>query len=197
MQKILLTICISILLFSCGHNQEPELKTNTLIFKVLINPSFQEIAEVTLHKADDKQEMRFFLKQFFIPNKSQDTFYFKTVALSVDQFDKFNSEVIQKIKNVKSSYQKVVINDGMPVRFTLIQNNDTSQLYFRNPDSRFDTSGYKITKTAVDNLRLIFKDTIINDYLDDIEANMDNTKTSIHATDNRAINKLRKIEYNR
>lgn len=85
----------------------------------------------------------------------------------------------------------------MPVRFELIQDHDTSRLYFRNPHNRSDTLGYKITKAAVDNFRGIFKDSVINDYLDDIESNRDNAKEGVRFTDNRAINKLRKIEYGR
>jgi len=82
----------------------------------------------------------------------------------------------------------------MPVEFKLIRGRDTSRLYFRSP-YKSDTISYKITKAAVDNLREIFKDSVLNDYLDDIDSYMDDSKEGVRFTDNRAINKLRKIEW--
>ena len=118
----------------------------------------------------------------------------KSNPLSKAEFNRFDSMVIQKIK-IKQPDQWKGCCDGMPVRFELIQGFDTSDLYFRNPRNASDSIGYKITKTAVDNLRQIYEDSVINDYLDDVDSYMDDSKEGIKFTDKRAINRLRKIEY--
>lgn len=128
--------------------------------------------------------------------KTPDTFYYKMILLSKDQFEAFDTNVIQKAK-IKQPPQNEGYVDGMPVSFILIQGNDTSNLYFRNPYIKIDSIGYKITKATIDNLRSITNDSIINDYLSDIESYMDESIRHIHYKENRAINKLRKIEYSR
>jgi hypothetical protein len=161
-----------------------------------LNPSFDESGEIVLSKRDRVNEIRILLTEIERANRASDTFYYKKSYLQKDKFEKFESQVIHKIM-IKQPHQHEGLRDGMSVNFMLIDNNDTTRLYFRNPDIHSDTLGYNVTKHAIDNFRLIFKDSIITDYLDDIESYMDKSKPGIHMSDNRAINKLRKIEYSR
>jgi hypothetical protein len=136
------------------------------------------------------------LKEISRDDRVSDTFYYKTIALSKNQFDSLNSFLIQKTF-IRDSDKPKGIRDGIYVDFTMIHNSDTSHLTLDNPSMRIVSSGYQITKNAFDNFRQIFNDTIINDYLDNAESYIDNSKTGIRRSDNRAINKLREIEYSR
>jgi hypothetical protein len=191
MRKIFSTIAIVLIISACSDR-----KKDNLSFTVLLNPSFHERATIELSKTDGKQQIQLLIKDRPRGGEKQDTFYYKTILLSKGEFDKFNANIIQKTK-IKQPPQWEGCCDGMPVNFLLIQNNDTSRLYFRSPDIKRDTLEYRITKTTVDNLRSLTRDSIINDYLDDIEWYMDESKRPVQWKDNRAINKLRKIEYSR
>jgi len=197
MQKKLLTIPILSLLFSCGEiQQRPRIKKDTLFFKTLIYPSFIEGAEVTLSKGENGQKIEFLLKKISRQDRVSDTFYYKALALSKNQFDSLDTTLIQKTF-IRNSDKAKGIRDGIYIDFTMIHNADTSHLNLDNPNLEIVSSGYQITKNAFDKFRQIFNDTIINDYLDDAESYIDKTKKGIRRTDKRSINKLREIEYSR
>lgn len=185
------------LLFSCGEVQQPPgIKKDTLFFRTYIYPSFIEEAEVTLFKVDTDQKIEFLLREISRDDKLSDTFYHKTVVLTKKQFDSINSTLIQKTFIMESDNPKG-IRDGIYVDFTMIHNSDTSYLTLDNPSKGTISDGYQVTKNAFDNYRQIFNNAIINDYLDDAESYIDKSKTGIRRSDNRAINKLREIEYSR
>jgi hypothetical protein len=195
MRKIIPIIFIVFIFIACKQRDNAYTKKPTHIFKMWLNPSFGESGEIVLSKINSAHEIQILLTEIERPNRPSDTFYYKKSYLTKDQFDKFESEVIQKIM-IKQPRQPEGIRDGMSVNFMLIDK-DTSRLYFRNPSIHSDTLGYNVTKYAIDNFRLFFNDSVITDYLDDIESYMDNSKPGIHMSDNRPINKLRKIEYSR
>jgi hypothetical protein len=190
MQRLIPFFIILILIFACRQKRGNE----GIVFKIELYPSFHETAQIFVSKSDKISQIRFLLKSRQTAIKRPDTFYFKRILLTESQFERLDSTVIEKIK-IKQPHQWTGCCDGMPVEFNLIQGHDTSRLYFRSPGGS-DTIGYKITEAAVDNLREIFNDSIINDYLDDIDSYMDNSKEGVRFTDDRAINRLRKIEYN-
>jgi hypothetical protein len=166
-------------------------------FKVFLYPSFDEKAEVVLSKNDTGQKMNCLILYRQWEKKSIDTFYFKEISLSNRQYVNFDSLVIQKTK-IAQPNQWTGCCDGMPVLYLLIQNGDTSQLHFRSPEiNKPDSSGYNLTKATIDNLRALYNDSVITDYLHDIESYMDGSKKHIRQDEHRAINRLRKIEYSR
>jgi len=194
MQNLFLILIVSISLIACRQRHRREVKNGAVVvFNIALYPSFHETAEIFVSNGDSLSQIRYLLKSRQTAIKRPDTFYFKTIPLTVSQFERLDSTVIEKIK-IKQPHQWTGCCDGMPVEFKLIQNHDTSRLYFRSPGGS-DTIGYKITKAAIDNLREIYKDSVIDDYLDDIESYMDASKEGVRFTDNRAINRLRKIEY--
>lgn len=140
--------------------------------------------------------LHFLLIDRELPGKPADTFYSKSIVLSREQFNSFDSLVIQKTK-IKQPHQWAGCCDGMPVEYYLVQGADTSKLYFRSPDIKSGSAGYELTKAAVDNLRIFYMDSIITDYLNDVESYMDESKHHTKWNENRPINRLRKIEYSR
>ena len=120
----------------------------------------------------------------------------KKISLSKKQYDNFDSLVVQKTK-INQPRQWTGCCDGMPVTFLLIQGADTSKLYFRSPQVRSDSSGYEITKTTIEQFDMLYSDSVITDYLHDIESNIDDSKRHTKMNENRPINRLRKTEHSR
>ena len=60
-----------------------------------------------------------------------------------------------------------------------------------------DSSGYTITKITIDHLRMLYNDSVITDYLHDVESYMDDTKRHTQQGEHKTINRLRAIEYSR
>ena len=196
MQKSACLLLVIAILASCGGGTENEKNLSAFAFRVILRPSFDESAEITVSKNKEKQEAVFLLMERDGNDRMTDTFYFKTINISNDLITQFKSEVIQKTV-IPQPPQPQGVRDGMSVRYTLIENGDTSSLFFRNPNIARDTIGYKITKQVIENLRLIMADSIVSNYLSDVESYMDQTKDQIQFDENRPINKLRKIKYSR
>ena len=196
MQKIFSTLIILLIPYSCRQTHKINPQNDILTFKVFLNPSFDESAQIVLSKFDTQQQIRFLILDKELDNKHIDTFYFKTISLSKNQFEQFDSVVIQKTK-IKQPPQREGCCDGIGIRFMTIQNKDTSVLHFGNLGLSSDTLAQRIIKNTFDNFRLLYNDSVINDYLGDIETYIDNSKKHIQWKENRPINKLRKIEYSR
>lgn len=195
MQRILSTISILLILLGCGQkHKQRDLDKDDLFFQALVSPAFDEHAEVIILKIDSTQKIQFLLRDAYGNDKPSDTFYFKIIALSKNQLDSLNSVLIQKTF-IRDSDKPKGMRDGIYLDFTMIHSTDTSHLALDNPF--IGSSGYQITKNAFENFRRIFNDTIINNYLDDVESYIDNSKTGIRMTDNRPIDRLRKIKYSR
>jgi len=197
MQKTLPAIWISLILLGCAQTHKKESKEeDTLFFRALISPVFNERAEVTLSKMGGGQKIQFLLRDAYGNDKPSDTFYFKTVSLSESQFHKIDSELLQKTIT-GHSLQKTGIRDGIWLGFTFVHNGDTSVLSFDNPERGIDSAAFEMTKNAIDNFQSIFKDTIINGYLDDVQSYIDHSKKDSFLRRDRAIDRLRRIKYSR
>lgn len=79
----------------------------------------------------------------------------------------------------------------------MAHNNDTLILHFGNLSINLDTTACKIIGLTLDNLALLYKDSIITDYFNDLKSYVYDSIKHIQYQDNRAINKMRKIEYSR
>lgn len=196
MKRTFLTLLILLIISACRQRHASGNKNDILTFKILLHPSFDEKAQIILTKIDTQQAIQFLLLNRSFNGKPTDTFYFKRISLSLVQFHSFDSLVIRKTK-IKQPHQWTGCCDGMPVQYLLIHGTDTSSLWFRSPNIKSDSSGYQVTKTAIDQLRMLYKDSIITDYLNDVESYMDESIQHIKWIDLRPINRLRKIEYNR
>jgi hypothetical protein len=174
----------------------PIAKNSSEVFEVFLRPSFDERAEIILAKIDTQQTMQFLILSRESQDKSIDTFYLKKILLSKNQYDNFDYSIIQKTK-IAQPLQWNGCCDGMPVTFLLIKGMDTSGLYFRSPRIKTDSSGYEITKATIDQLGKLYGDSIITDYLHDVESYMDDSKQHTNWNENRPINRLRKAKYSR
>jgi hypothetical protein len=196
MQKTLFTLLFVFCLFSCGHNSGTNRTNDTVNFKVLINPSFDESATFILSKVDTLQQLKCTILDGNRNDRPTNTFYTKTILLSDEQFNKFDTAVIQKTR-IKQTPQHEGCCDGINFQFVVTHNNDTSMLHFGNLSINLDTTACKIIGLTLDNLALLYKDSIINDYFNDVRSYIYDSIKHIQYKDNRAINRLRKIEYSR
>jgi len=201
MQKMPSIIFGLLLLSACQQSPKSNNRNDKITFKVSLNPSFDERADITLLKTGNEQNLsclissRVVRRDIKVGEKTLDTFYNKAILLSNNQYTIFDSLVIQKTK-IKQPHQWTGCCDGMPVTFMLIKNTDTSFLYFRSPSvNEPDSSGYRITKSAIDQFKMLFNDSMITDYLYDVEGYMDDSK--FHRADpKRKIDQLRMKKYN-
>jgi hypothetical protein len=161
-----------------------------------ISPSFDESATITLLKADTTREIKFLILTRDLLNKPIDTFYHKRITLTKKQYEKFDSLVLQKMK-MKQPPQNEGCCDGIYFRFKLINNEDTALLHFGNLIGPIDTISCKFISDALDNIESLYKDSVITDYINDIESYIDTTKIQLTWKENRPINRLRKIEFSR
>jgi hypothetical protein len=196
MQKTILILLLILGLLSCGHNSMNNQKSDTLSFTVSIHPSFDETAKIILSKVDTLKQLKCIMFDGNRNDRHADTFYSKTILLSDEQFNKFDSTVIQKTR-IKQTPQHEGCCDGISFQFIVIHNDDTLMLHFGNLSISSDTTACRIINQTLDNLALLYKDSIITDYFNDVKSYIYDSVEHIHYKDNRAINKLRKIEYSR
>lgn len=197
MQKTLLAILILLGLVSCQQiHKQTAVETEDLYFQALIYPAFDEHAEITIKKNDSNQAIQFLLREAYGNEKPSDTFYFKTEALSENQFHKVDTELLQKL-GTAHSVTKSGIRDGIGFKFTFSNIGDTSILSFDHPQKGIDSAAFAIIENGIDNFKAIFNDTIINDYLYDVQTYIDNSKKESPLKGKRAIDKMRRMKYSR
>ena len=196
MNRIFLSLLLLLNLSSCKQKSIPLSENRVISFKVFLRPSFEESAEISLTKTDTHQTMQFLIMDREFLDMPGDTFYLKQISLSKNQYHNFDSLVIKKT-NINQPRQWTGCCDGMPVTFLQIQGVDTVKLAFRSPDIKSDSSGYELTKAAIEQFRLLYSDSVITDYLQDIESNMDDTKHHTEWNEDRPIIRLRKMKYSR
>jgi hypothetical protein len=195
MQKTLPAILILLGLISCKEiNKRKNVETDDLYFQALISPAFDEHAEVTIKKSGSTRTIQFLLRDAYGNDKPSDTFYFKTVALSESQFHKVDTELLQKVSTAHS-VKKSGIRDGIWFDFTFANDGDTSILSFAHPQKAIDSAAFAFIENGIDNFKAIFNDTIINDYLYDVQMYIDNSNNESPSKGKRTIDKMRRIKY--
>ncbi len=203
MQKLIFFGLLLIIVVSCGHNSQHKaidsnlkLKINdSIIFTTAFQPSFAEYSLIKLIKVDTIQKLEILIKDDYRFDKAaKDTFYYKTVPISKEQFRKIDTGVIEKTK-IKYKEKHFLGTEGMGVSFQLIKKEDTTRMGFWSPYKKYDVFGYDLTKAAIDDYKIAFNDQIISDYFDDVETYIDDSKTQVLFKKNRAINKLRIVKY--
>jgi hypothetical protein len=82
----------------------------------------------------------------------------------------------------------------MTINTRLTYNSDTNHIGFRSPDRKSDSIGYAFSESIIRSLEKAFQDSIVNEYFEDIEPYIDESKT--HPADpNRKIDQLRMKRY--
>ena len=99
-----------------------------------------------------------------------------------------------KICKQKISVKRNVVLDGMAISSLLINNGDPNGIYFHSPSQQGDSVGYHFTKSLFSILQNTFQDTVVNQYLYDLETYIDESKWHI-ADSNRKIDQLRMKKY--
>ena len=160
------------------------------MLKVIFFPSFSEKSEITSFKNDSGEWIKFLIRDNFV-DKPADTFYFRTIKLSQEQFFRMDTAIFQKIKvNITAT---PLGRDGMGVEFIKIQGIDTLKENFWSPRDK-NKFAYKITKSAIENFRAIISDTIIAEFLDEITGYIDDQNPN---TNRKEIEKIRRERYNK
>ena len=77
------------------------------------------MTEVTISKIDTAVKIQFLLRDAYGNDKPSDTFYFKTADLTLNQFSKFENELLKKI-TTEHSIQNNGIRDGIGFGFILV-----------------------------------------------------------------------------
>ena len=197
MQKKLPAVLILVIFLSCEQlSKQKPIKRDDLYFQAIISPAFDEHAEVTISKIGNTKKIQFLLRDAYGNDKPSDTFYFKTADLNQNQFHKIENELLKKIAT-GHSIQNTGIRDGIGFGFAIVQKGDTSNLVFDNPQKGRDSAAFEIIKKAIDNYQSIFNDTIVNDYLYDVQTYIDNSITESPLKGKRTIDKLRRKKYSR
>lgn len=149
------------------------------MLEIRFHPAFEENAEVTLLKTDSAQIFKILIKNNFRVDKSEDTFWFKKIHLTNQEYLKLDSTLI-KICKQKVARKNYVVFDGIGISSFLIYKRDTNSIYFHSPDRQSDSAGYNFSKSLFEICKSTFQDTLINDYFDDLETYID--KSKLHKT---------------
>ena len=205
MQRPIFVVAIAIIFLSCGHNSKDnkmagiklnDVKNDSLIFITIFQPSFTEYSTIKLIKIGTVQTLEILIKNNYKIDKTQDTFYYKKIKISKDQFDKIDTSLIQKTK-IKYEEKHNVGFDGMSILFQSVNKSDTILIRFWSPDKNDEIFGYTLTKASIENFKACFNDAIIADYLDDVETYIDESKVQTLFKKKRVIDKLRAKKYHK
>lgn len=201
--RLTLLIGIIISMSSCTQDSRktkmtPKIEAvanDTLIFTTLFEPAFEEVSLIKLFKIDTVIRLQILIKNNRRIDESQDTFYYKTISVSENEFTKIDTCLLRKTK-IKYSPKQSIGFDGMSISFELIENGNTSRIGFWNPGKKDEIFQYEMTKTAISNFKSLFSDQVIGEYFDDLETYIDESKALTHSINIREIDELRIEKYN-
>jgi hypothetical protein len=201
----LITVFIVLLLFSCkqkehgnqiGETSKPQ--KDNVSFSTLIEPSFSEVSLIDLKSDGDSSHLQILIKNNVRVDETQDTFYFKKVALVREEYNRLDTAVLQKAKQNISPKEHVSV-DGMSVSFNLNYQGEKYRFGYFSPSKKSNEAGFVFTKSTIDNFKTAFKDSVVSDYLDEVEAvYIDESKLKrLTEESQKAISELRKQKYSR
>jgi hypothetical protein len=201
MRKIILILLNTVILAACRSNSQSDqapkkaTKADSIIFTTNFSPSFDEYSQIKLIKVDSVSEMEILIMNNYRVDKNQDTFYCKSIAISPVQYHELDTSIF---KNVKTNYKPVhhVGVDGINISFLLVDKGDTSYYTrFWSPDEKEEIFGYRLTGAAITKFRQVFNDSIVTNYLDDVEGYLDDKKNEQRLKKRRPIDDLRAKKY--
>ena len=174
-----------------------ENEQDTVSFNVFIEPSFSEVSEIDLLSTGSSDQIKILIKNNVRVDEKQDTFYYRVVALGKKDFKRLDSALLQKAKQNIPLKQHISF-DGMSISFILKSIGEIYHFGYFSPNRKSDEGGYLFTKSVFDNLKSVFKDSIVNDYLDEVETYIDESKLKrLTKETQKSIYKLRRQKYSR
>ena len=195
-RNFILIIITYFTLPSCNHknNATTEIdKNDSLMLKVFFHPSFHENSEVLLLKSDSINIIQLLIKNNFRVDKQEDTFWFKKIYLTTQQYLKLDSTLI-KICKQKQEIKNNTALDGMRISSLLTYKRDTNIISFLALSKKEDSIHYNFTKSLFEILKNTFQDSLITDYFNDIEEYIDESKFR-RADPKKKIDQLRMKKY--
>jgi hypothetical protein len=191
-------IILSILLIaSCAQDDSRKPKvaeTDSLVLKVYFNPAFEENSETTLWSYDSTQGIKILIKNNVRVDEKEDTFWFKSISLTKQQYLQLDSTLIKMCRR-KTNPKTYTVFDGMGIETLLTNKADTNSIYFWSPSKKTDSIGYVFTKSLFKIIGNTFHDTLINEYFNDLEGYIEESKL-LKAERIRKIDHLRIKKYN-
>jgi len=194
---------IVLLSFSCKQREQDnridetsKLKKDTVSFSTLMEPSFSEVSQFSLTSDGDKNHLQILIKNNVRVDETQDTFYFKAVELRKEEYNKLDTAVLQKAKLDIPPKEHMSV-DGMSVSFNLNYKGEKYRFGYFSPSKKDNGAGFRFTMSVIDNFKEAFKDSIVSDYLDEVEAiYIDESKlNALTEKSQKTINELRKRKY--
>jgi hypothetical protein len=115
-----------------------------------------------------------------------------------EEYNRLDTAVLQKAKQNISPKEHVSV-DGMSVSFNLNYQGEKYRFGYFSPSKKSNEAGFVFTKSTIDNFKTAFKDSVVSDYLDEVEAvYIDESKLKrLMEESQKAISELRKQKYSR
>jgi hypothetical protein len=128
-------------------------------------PAFDEASEISFVDSHSSRRLNILIRKNYRLDETEDTFYFKTVALDEVQTKAVQTEVLNRLDS-SVNRENNGIRDGIWIYCQHIQNGDTSFYTIHSPAQ--GTTGYELTAATLDTYQHIFRDTLISDYFNDL-----------------------------
>jgi hypothetical protein len=194
--KILYILILTVLISCNKKSSESNNKPESFLLITDINPGFLEPSEITIEMNDTVRKATILIVisprgKFYNSNSTSklDTFYYKSILLTEKLASQLKSEIITKLESTIKSDSTSGF-DGISISYIFNHNDKLSYYSLWSPNSIKNPNALILTQDLVDNTKLIFNDTIITEYLDDVGSYLYKPKKN-HSTD-RKIDKLRK-----
>ncbi len=195
-QNITILLAVYFTLGCCYLNSSDKNSTgskDSLTLKIEFSPAFDERSEVLLLKTDSIKFIQLLIKNNFRADKNEDTFWFKRINLTTSGFLQLDTTLVN-LSRQKFDQKEYHDLDGMGINSLLINNGDTNNIYFHSPSKTTDSIGYNYTNLMVGILKKTFQDTLVNQYFNDLEEYIDESK-SHKADTSRILDQLRMKKY--
>ena len=182
---------------SCHDGNAPKSKSekpDVLQLKIAFHPAFNERSEISLVSSDSTKHIQILLRNQETATIRPDTFYWKKVELTSAQYIVLDTALIKLCRQKLGIHYKKGWVDGMTFSSMLIANGDTNTIGFFSPDRKSDSIGYFFAESLFTNLMKAFQDSVVDEYFDDIEVYVDDSK--LHRLDpKRKIDQMRMEKY--
>jgi hypothetical protein len=169
-------------------------KYGSLMLKISFKPAFTEPSETILTRSDSEKSIQILLRDQLSADAKQDSFWFRKIYLSDQQFTDLDSTLISPCKQKISDKNTLKGVDGMNISTLLTIGGDTNFIHLWSPLRNEDSIGYQFTETLLTVLKRTFQDTLANEYFTELEEYIDASKW--HSADpKRKIDQIRMKKY--
>ena len=169
-------------------------KSEELELKIAFYPAFNEKSEISLVSIDSSKYIQILLRNRETAVIRPDTFYWKKIELTSPQYAELDTTLITLCRQKLGVHYKKGWVDGMTFNTMLRMNSDTNTIGFFSPNRNDDSIGYFFAESLFTSLKRVFQEPIINEYFDDIEIYIDESKHH-RADPKRKIDQMRMEKY--